>query len=152
MITRYCVLVSLILLALTASAQEPTLIMPTGHASEIVSTDLHNKGDKIITGSYDGLVKVWNAITGKKLIDLFEYSKGVSVVKFSDDGTIMFTASARGEFDFWDAYTGKKLNEFAVTEEDNYVTAVLFSKQKKHVYIGYENGTIHCVDKALSGG
>src|SRR5262249_39754461 len=63
----------------------------------------------IVTGSDDGLVKVWDARTGKEKLCLKGHARQVRGVAVSADGALIVSASFDGLVKVWDARTGKEM-------------------------------------------
>lgn len=67
-------------------------------------------GDRILSvGSNEGLVRIWDAITGEQLVELEEPIDRMGSAAFSPDGRFILTSDA-GEYEttrVWDAQTGK---------------------------------------------
>jgi WD40 repeat protein len=58
-----------------------------GHSNYVRSVAYSPDGTKIISGSYDGTIKIWNANTGQCLKTLEGHSDRVLSVAYSPDGT-----------------------------------------------------------------
>jgi len=63
-------------------------------------------GKRIVSGSDDKTVKVWDADKGTKTLTL-RHLAGVSSVAFSADGKHMVSGSADGRVKVWDADKGQ---------------------------------------------
>jgi WD40 repeat protein len=63
----------------------------------------------VLTGSYDGTAKVWDATTGSVLLNLQGHGSAVSSASFNRDGTRIVTSSFDGTARVWDARTGAEL-------------------------------------------
>ncbi len=77
---------------------------PRGYGVMAFSTD----GKRLLTAGCDGTVKVWDAWTGKKLLDFSAHGGPVRAAVFSPDGRRIVTCS-KDEARVWDALTGKFL-------------------------------------------
>ena len=64
---------------------------------------------KIISGSVDRTIKIWDANTGICLQTLKGHSDGVTSVAFSPDGTRIISGSYDKTIKIWDANTGQCL-------------------------------------------
>jgi WD40 repeat protein len=80
-------------------------------------------GTRLATASHIGAVQVWDAASGKKLLEV-RISGLLVGLAFSPDGTRLATASADTSARVWDAASGKKLLE---VRHDGAVDAVAFS-------------------------
>jgi tetratricopeptide (TPR) repeat protein len=68
-------------------------------------------GTRIVSGSTDRTAKVWDAATGKPVLELKGNAYGIGSVGFSADGTRIITASYDQTPKVWDATTGTPLLE-----------------------------------------
>ena len=66
---------------------------------------------RIVSGSYDKSVRVWDALTGAELKVLRGHISGVSSAAFSPDGARIVSGSYDTTVRVWDASTGAELNE-----------------------------------------
>ncbi len=80
-----------------------------GHSSNVERAAFSPDGTRIVTASYDGTARVWDARTGKELLKLEGHSREIYDAAFSPDGTRIVTASDDGTARVWDAQTGKEL-------------------------------------------
>ncbi|HKK80577.1 MAG TPA: WD40 repeat domain-containing protein, partial [Phaeodactylibacter sp.] len=83
-------LLSLLLLASVANAQEPTLILPTGHNRSVRALEFLPSGQFFLSGGEDGLVKLWETASGRELYT-FDHHGGayVNAIAVSADGRRM---------------------------------------------------------------
>ena len=65
-------------------------------------------GRRIVSGSYDKTVKVWDAATGQETLTLKGHSMAVTSVAFSPDGRRIVSGSEDGTVKVWDAATGQE--------------------------------------------
>src|SRR5262249_35490880 len=78
---------------------------PLRHTARVTSARIGPKGNRIVTSSEDGTVRVWEARTGRPL-HTFTIDQRVARVVFSPDGQML--AAAAGDRVFrWDTATGK---------------------------------------------
>lgn len=85
-----------------------TSITPqTGHIRKLSSLSFSPDGTLLASASGldDGLVKVWNVVTGQVLHTL----DGEDYVSFSADGKILASGNSGGPIVLWDMLTGKKV-------------------------------------------
>jgi WD40 repeat protein len=84
-----------------------------GHESTIPSVVFTHDGTRIVTGSWDGTAKVWDALSLRLLTTFRGYAAGVVCVPVSPDGKRVASA---GSWDktvkLWDIVTGKELLTF----------------------------------------
>ena len=82
----------------------PLMSIQTG--SDNMSVAFSADGTRIISGSYDKSVRVWDASTGAELKVLNGHTDWVNSVAFSADGTRIISGSFDKSVRVWDASTG----------------------------------------------
>lgn len=111
----------------------------SGHSDTVTSVGFNFDGTLLLTASYDGTVRIWDAIhgTSKRILSGPEdvewaqwHSKGNAIVAGSKDGTIWM----------WLAHDGQCVQVFA--GHDGGVSAGCFSSDGKFVVSGGEDGTV----------
>lgn len=82
-----------------------------GHTGTILSIAYSPDGRYIASGSRDGTVRLWCALTGKELKKFFGYKHGTVVSAFSTNGKFLFADSFSdgGTSKIWDIETGKEV-------------------------------------------
>ena len=80
-----------------------------GHTSHVTDARFSPDGSRIVTGSQDQTAKVWDARTGRPLLELKGHTNAVDCVCFSPDGTRIVTGSLDKTAKVWDAGTGMPL-------------------------------------------
>ncbi len=74
----------------------------------VASAHFSPKGDLIVTGSWDGSAKIWNATTGKVVRKLEGgHTSFVNTAVFSPDGQFVLTASDDATAKLWSVATGE---------------------------------------------
>ena len=86
-------------------------MLPIGHTREIVSAEFSPDGQKIVTASADGTVKIWNTNSGELLNDLNGHLDMVRSAEFSQDEKKIVTFSFDKTVKIWDAISGKLLTD-----------------------------------------
>ena len=69
--------------------------------------------DSLLSGSLDGLVWVWDAVTGEQLLQMAGHPGGVWSVAWSPDGARVVAGGGHGAVRVWDAVTGEQLLQLA---------------------------------------
>jgi len=90
----------------------------TEHTATITCLSFSSDGTRLISGSSNGELIVWDVTNGKQALKLQGVTEGFSpfvqyeifAAAFSPDGKYILTGNTYGEATFWDANTGKKLN------------------------------------------
>jgi WD40 repeat protein len=104
-------------------------------------------GTLIATGyqaANGGLVKVWDARTGKAVLEWQAHQFGTQRVAFSPDGTRIVTGGQDQAVKVWDAQTGTLLLDAKGTM--SYDSSVTFSPDGKRIVAGREDGTARVID------
>jgi WD40 repeat protein len=75
-------------------------------------------GEAILTGSLDGIARIWNAQTGVKRGEIFAHNDYVTQVAWSPSGEFLATASIDDSAKIWDAATGELQYELTGFTDD----------------------------------
>jgi WD40 repeat protein len=67
----------------------------------VSSADFSPDGKRVVTGSHDGNVKIWDAEAGKELLTLKGHTDEVTNVSFSHTGRYILTAARDGGAILW---------------------------------------------------
>jgi len=112
-------LLGLLLSYLDVSAEMAEAIQVfQGHTDSIESVAFSPDGSRILSGSYDGTVKLWNVQTGT-LEETFQgHTDAVMSVAFSADGKVL-SGSADNTLRQWDTNTGKEMDVFPMNKSNN---------------------------------
>jgi len=73
-----------------------------GHKGPVNSVAFSGDGSKVASGSGDGNVILWDAVTYRRLDTLARHVGGVNVVAFSPDDKLLVSGSDDGTFIVWD--------------------------------------------------
>jgi len=112
----------LFVISFEAKAQQPQLVVQTGHATRVNSVTFSPDGQVIASGSDDLTIKLWDAATGKQLRSLSGHTDGVRSVAFSPDGKVVASGSGDITIRLWDAATGRQLRSLkAATSIDSVI-------------------------------
>lgn len=99
----------LFLTALNAQAQQPKLIVPTGHVLSIDDVDFNKNGKYMVTVA-DNEIKYWETETGRLIYNL----KGNSYEGFTNNGKTLITTAlfndSTGRVKFWNLATGDQID------------------------------------------
>jgi WD40 repeat protein len=119
------------------SAEQSTL---TGHTDQINTAAFSPDGSKVVTGSHDKTVRIWNVMTGILEHELKGHTQAVTSVVFSPDGTHIATASRDNTVRIWNSDNG-----FFVRELQGHTAPVLsvdFSPNGTHIATASRDNTI----------
>lgn len=101
----------------------------TPHLSAVRSVAFGPDGNRIVSGSSDKTIRIWDAKTGKELEHFAGHSDIVSKAVFSPDGKHIASASGDKTVRIWDVETGKEIIHF--TGHSSSVYDVAFSPDGK---------------------
>lgn len=83
-------------------SQESLIQPPAGHSSQVEALALSPDGRQITSGSSDGTIKLWDAVTGDLQKTMTGHSDWVNTVASSPDGKQLVSGSSDCTFKLWD--------------------------------------------------
>jgi WD40 repeat protein len=127
------------------------LLTYRGHSREVYTVNWSPDGKFIASGSGDETAQVWEASSGKNVLNYHGHSrwmgKGlVQAVMWSPDGKYIASGSWDKSVRVWDASTGHTISTYRNYYE--IVEAVAWSPDGKYIASGNRNGTAHVWDVA----
>jgi WD40 repeat protein len=120
------------------------------HRDVIFSVAFSPDGKNIATCSYDRLVKLWDAASGKERHGLKDHSDAVYAVAFSPDGKLMASASADRAVKVWDVASGKRL--YTLGDSTDWLYALAWSPDGHRLAAGGVDRTIRVWEVSRSEG
>jgi len=130
-------------LAMPAFAQDVAVFPQLGHSEEVGAVAYSPDGKRIVSGSSDGTIKIWDAETGRELRTLFAgHTSSVKSVVYSPDGKRILSASDK-MIKIWDAETGRELRTLGHT---TFVYSVAYSPDGKRIVFGSGDKTVRIWD------
>jgi WD40 repeat protein/uncharacterized caspase-like protein len=136
----------LLVSSFAVAAQQPELVVQTGHASLVISVAFSPDGRLIASGSSDSTIKLWDAATCNQLRSLEGHTGPVNSVAFSPDGKVIASGSGDKTIKLWDVATGNQVR--SLEGHTGYVTSVAFSPDGKVIASGSGDKTIKLWDAA----
>jgi WD40 repeat protein/serine/threonine protein kinase len=100
-------------------------------AGAVLSFALSPDGEQIASSSQGGIIKVWNAKTGRELRAICSHDKYVLSMALSPDGLWLASSSSEGIVKVWDAQTGREVHTLKGHQGD--VGSVTFSPDGKRL-------------------
>ncbi|CAG8901239.1 unnamed protein product [Penicillium egyptiacum] len=119
-----------------------------GHDGSVRAVVFSNDGQRLASGSYDTIVKIWDATSGDCLQTLEGHNNRVTSVVFSNDGRRLASGSYDTTVKIWDATSGDCLQ--TLEGHNSRVTSVVFSNDGRRLASGSDDKTVKIWD-ATSG-
>src|SRR5712671_6078159 len=117
-----------------------------GHSDCVISVAFSRDGSRIVSGSSDNTIRLWDAETGDPIGKPLEgHSSGVESVAFSPDGCHIVSGSWDKTIRLWDAETGDPIGK-PLEGHSSRVLSVAFSPDGCHIVYGSEDNTIRLWD------
>jgi WD40 repeat protein len=91
-------------------------------------------GARLATASRDRTIKVWDAASGRGLVNLAGHADRVTAVAFSPDGSLLVSGAADRTVRVWDVASGQARAHFSAHQ--NVVSAVAFSPDGQRLATG----------------
>jgi WD40 repeat protein len=105
-----------------------------GHSGSVISVAFSPDGKRLVSGSQDKTVKMWDAQTGREILTLKGHTDSVMSVGFSPDGKRLASGSADG-IKVWDVQTGQEI--LSLKGHSDGATSVAFSPDGKRLVSGW---------------
>jgi WD40 repeat protein len=112
----------------------------TGHTGRVNSVAWSPGGKEIASCGQDGLLKLWDAGSGKETASLVAHGGGATAVAFSDRGELLATAGADGTVKLWDVGSRKIVGMFF--GHLGTVRAVAIAPDSSSLVSGGDDGTV----------
>ena len=104
-----------------------------------------NNGMRVITASYDGTARIWDANTGQELLVLYGHRDWVMTAKFSPDGKHAVTAGRDNVARIWDTTTGEEIRR--LIGHDSWIRRASFSPDGRHILTAGNDNTTRIWDR-----
>jgi WD40 repeat protein len=112
-----------------------------GHIGSVSSVAFSPDGRRIVSGSDDTSIRVWDAETGQTLLGPLEgHTNHVHSVSFSPGGRRIVSSSRDRSIRVWNAETGETLA--VLSAGDDIVLAASFSPDGTRIVSGYGDATV----------
>lgn len=97
-------------------------------------------GNRVVLGTSEGLVEIWNPETARKLRTIDAHRGPVLGLAVSADGTCAVSGSADGTVRVWNVERGEKTHE--LTGHTGHVLAVALAPDKRHVVSASQDASL----------
>ncbi|MHC4955768.1 MAG: serine/threonine-protein kinase [Planctomycetota bacterium] len=131
------------------AAETPPLVL-TGHMSAVFGTLFSRDGRRILSGSHDSTVRVWDAATGKPVSNPLRHTGPISYAlgaAFSPDGNTVVTSSGSGSVRVWDIGTARPVGP--ALKHESRVNLVAFPSERE-IRTGTADGKVRLWDAERS--
>ncbi|KAJ7732746.1 WD40 repeat-like protein [Mycena maculata] len=117
-----------------------------GHNGEVNSVAFSPDGRRIVSGSYDNTVRIWDAETQEQIREpLHGHNSWVTSVAFSPDGRRIVSGSNDNTVRIWDAETQEQIRE-PLHGHNDWVRSVAFSPDGRRIVSGSKDNTVRIWD------
>lgn len=94
-----------------------TIHSPNPLKGEVTSVHFSDDGTKLVSGSKDGSINMWDGKNGallKTMQDTDKSSGSIQNLSISPDGRFIHAANSNGKITVWNTATGLKINEYGI--------------------------------------
>ena len=112
-----------------------------GHKDCIYSVAWSPDGKLLASGSYDKMVKLWDAATGQEVKNLQDHIDAVFAVAFSPDGKHLASGSQDRSVKIWDIASGQRL--YTLGDAADGLTSIAYSPSGKQIAAAGYDKTIY---------
>jgi WD40 repeat protein len=112
--------------------------------SEVICVGVSRDGTRVVSGSSDGLVRIWDTSTGAEVRTLEGHTGWVLSVAFSADGTRIVSGSYDKSVRIWDASTGAEVH--TLEGHTISVRSVAFSADGTRIVSGSSDNSVRIWD------
>ena len=123
--------------------------MLEGHTDLVGSVGFSPDGRRIVSGSSDKSVRVWDSSTGEVQNVLEGHAHSVWSVGFSPDGRRIVSGSWDKSVRVWDSSTGEVQN--VLEGHTDSVHSVAFSPDGRHIVSGSQDKSVRVWDSLMGG-
>lgn len=141
-------------MAAALQAEKPLRIFGAGRLTKAA---LSPDGTRLLTGSQDGVGRLWDAADGRLLQTFYGHTNEITAVAFAPDGRQVLTGSGDSVYThdytarLWDAATGRPLRVLGDPADRLSFAALAFSPDGKLALTGAKDGKARLWDLATGG-
>lgn len=97
-------------------------------------------GNRIVSGSGDGLINVWDIKSGRVLKTLKGHTEGILVIALTPDNSRIISGSQDNTLKVWDL---ENENVIASYKADGFISSCTISQDGELIIAGDSTGSIH---------
>lgn len=133
---------------LQATHTKPVALLKTldGHEGTVKCLVFTPDGQRLITGSDDQTIRVWDIATGQQLLSLAGHTSAIKRLVIKSDGLTLVSASDDQTIKLWDLSNGQELG--TLKGHTSYLNAVIFSPDGKLLASASADQTVRLWDLA----
>eukprot|EP01038_Epipyxis_sp_PR26KG_P012245 gene12245-16417_t len=120
-----------------------------GHDNYVTSVSFNYDGRRIVSGSGDNTIRIWDSSSGDQINELKGHDRSVTSVSFNYDGSRIVSGSHDKTIRIWDSSSGDQINE--LKGHDRSVTSVSFNYDGSRIVSGSHDKTIRDQINELKG-
>lgn len=106
-------------------------VLPIGREQGTNVIEFSPDGSLLLTGSWDGVARLWNARSGELVKMMVGHTTSISALAFTRDGNLIATGDTSGGMRIWDGTSGELLR--TLRPHEDLVTSLEFSKDGKRL-------------------
>jgi WD40 repeat protein len=116
------------------------------HTNWVTSVAFNSDGKRIVSGSWDKTLRLWDAQTGEPIGQLLQgYKDDISSFAFSPDGKRIVIGGGGGTLQLWDIQTRQPIGQL-LQGHTSYITSVAFNSDGTRIVSGSFDGTLRLWD------
>ena len=120
-----------------------------GHESWVTALTLVPDGKTLLSGSWDGTVRLWNVETGKATAVLEAHESKIYAIAVSRDGKRAASAGGNGEVFLWNLENNEQISKLAGHDEEAEVHGIAFLPDGKRIVTAASDGELRIWDVAM---
>jgi len=120
-----------------------------GHEASVERVAFSPDGRKLVSASWDGVVKIWDVVSGKEIETLQGHPGQVASASFSPDGRaiafLSLSEDGRDQIKIWDVASGRELRSM-FGQQDKLMCLAFCPDGRKIAAVGFNSGMLRVWD------